>query len=714
LALAFFPQRPRWRTAAEALLRPYGQILFSRDLGVGALVLAAIATTPRLALATLGAVLVAALGTLLFGLGGRAVREGGVGCIAVLTTLALAIFSPGGGTPLALIIFAALFSLLFAASFQAVWSNVALPTHALPFVAATWLVHLAARAMPEGGSLAALAEPAAWLPQAWLAPSWLDLPAALVFGHGKATGLFILAALLLHSRIGFLLAFVGAAVVAGLRLWLRADAAWSLMDITAFFNGMLAALAIGGVWFVPQPSSVLLAAVSAGASAIFAYALFPVLGAWSLPVVSLPFVVTVHLVLTAARMRQHDRWPRSTVPAERPEEALAHHLVRMRRFGNLAWLPFRLPFRGEWYVSQGHDGQHTHQGLWRHGLDFEGRTPDGKAHTGEGKELRDYVCYGLPVVAAGAGTVVLVEDGIPDNPPGEMNLQDNWGNAVVIQHGANLYSVCAHMQPKSIRVKVGDVVTPGMELGRCGSSGRSPTPHLHFQIQRSKPLGSPTIAFDFGDVMVRRGDQLEIGTHTVPEEGSYVRPVQRDDALARVMSWNPGMQFELVQEAGGRSEIAKVTVNLRGTRSLRSPRARLDYDAYDNGLVLVDYSGAADSLLRYLLLAFARLPFDPSPSLHWNDALSRRLFMPRWRRTLADLWMVLAPELGKLDVSYSMRREAGAVRIEGKAETWQSTALLSLDGKQHTLQIEHGGVHTRLLMKRLETSYGKNSKDVKS
>ncbi|MBN2577211.1 MAG: urea transporter [Deltaproteobacteria bacterium] len=701
---------PRWRVAAEVMLRPYAQILFSRDIGVGLLVLAAIACTPRLALATLAAIAIAGLGTLLFGLGGRTLREGGIGCIAVLTTLALAVFAPGGGPPVALVIFAALLSLLFAASFQAVFANVALPTHALPFIAATWLVHLAARAMPEAGSMAALAEPAAWLPRAWLQPSWLDIPAALVFGHGKATGSLIAAALLLHSRIGFLLACVGGLVVAGLRFWLRDPAAWSLMDITAFFNGILAALAIGGVWFVPQPSSLLLAAVSAGVSALVSYALFPVLGTWSLPVISLPFVVTVHLVLTAARMRQHDRWPRSTVPGDRPEEALAHHLVRMRRFGNLAWLPFRLPFRGEWFVSQGHDGQHTHQGLWRHGLDFEGRTPDGKAHTGEGKELRDYVCYGLPVVAAGAGTVTLVEDGIPDNPVGEINTQDNWGNAVVIQHGANLFSVCAHLLPKSIRVKVGDVVTPGMEIGRCGNSGRSPIPHLHFQIQRSRPLGSPTIAFDFGDVMVRRGAELEIGTHTVPSEGWFVRPVQRDDALARAMSWSPGTQFELVQGGNDRTEIAKVEVDLRGKRSLRSPRARLDFDAYDNGLVLVDYSGAADSLLRYLLLAFARLPFDPSPSLAWTDALSRRLFMPRWRRSLADLWIVLAPEFGKLDVAYSMRREAGAVRVEGKAETWQSTAVLSLEGKTHTIQIEHGGIRTSLLMKRLVPGYGEDGR----
>jgi hypothetical protein len=530
------------------------------------------------------------------------------------------------------------------------------------------------------------------------------VPAAIVFGHGMLPGLLILLAILVYSRIGFLLALVGTSVALGMRIWLRDGQTWSLMDTTAFFNAVLSAIAIGGVWFVPQPSSLLLAAASAGLSALFAYALFPVLGIVSLPVISLPFVLVVHLLLTAARMRQQDRWPRSTIPAERPEEALARHLVQVRRFGNLAWLPFRLPFRGEWFVSQGHDGGHTHQGLWRHGLDFEGRTPEGKAHTGEGKELRDYVCYGLPVVAAGTGTVALVEDGIADNRPGELNTRDNWGNAVVIAHGSSLYSVCAHLQPKSLRVKVGDVVTPGMEIGRCGNSGRSAVPHLHFQVQRSRLLGSPTVAFDFGDVVERKGDQIELRTHTVPAEETFVRPVQRDDQLARIMSWAPGMAFELSDTAGGRSERARVEIDLRGTRTLRSPRGRLSFDAYDNGLVLVDYSGKSDSLLRYLLLAWARLPFDQSANLKWADALSRRLFMPRWLRTLADLWVVLVPEFGKLDVEYVMRREEGRMRVEGRAETWRAISLLSLSGQAHTIEIEHARVRTVVTMKPVEAT----------
>jgi hypothetical protein len=170
------------------------------------------------------------------------------------------------------------------------------------------------------------------------------------------------------------------------------------------------------------------------------------------------------------------------------------------------------------------------------------------------------------------------------------------------------------------------------------------------------------------------------------------------------MSWAPGTAFELAEPATGRIERARVEIDLHGTRTLRSDQGRLTFDAYDNGLVLADYSGNAESLLRYLLLAWARLPFDLSANLQWTDALSRRLFVPSWLRFLADLWVVVVPEFGKMDVEYSMRREEGRVLIEGKAETWQARSRLSLSGEAHTIEIEHNGIRTEITMKPVDAT----------
>jgi len=482
---------------------------------------------------------------------------------------------------------------------------------------------------------------------------------------------------------------------------LRAGSPFSLVDTTAGFNAMLTAMAIGGLWFVPQPSAIALAIVSALVAAVGTYAFFPILAPFALPVVSLPFVLTVLAILAAARMREQDQHPRSTVPASHPEEALARHLVHLRRFGNLAWLPFRLPFRGEWFVSQGHDGEHTHKGPWRHGLDFEGPRVDGKAFRGEGKELRDFPCYGLPVVAAGSGTVALVEDGIPDNRVGEINPQDNWGNAVVISHGPTLFSVCAHLQPRSLKVKVGDVVTPGMEIGRCGNSGRSPIPHLHFQVQRSKHLGSPTIAFEFGDVIKRAGDSVELGTHLVPKQDDSVRPVQRDDALAKALTFMPGTTYELHAMPGNRRETARVEIDLQGRRHLRSPRGKLYFDAYESALVLTGYAGSPSSLLRFLLLSAARVPFDTAATIAWTDSLPRRLLLPRLLRGAFDLLAVVLPDLGRIDVAYHLKRDAGKATVSGTSASWTAESILDLDSGGQTITVLHQGAKTTVTLRKV-------------
>lgn len=672
----------RWRAPLEALLRPYGQIVFSRDLLPGALVLIGLLAFPRLAAATLLAVVTAHATAFGFGLGTASIRAGGHATSAVLATLALAAFAPGGGHPLVVVVVTSVLAVLLAASFEAVFAPVALPTHSLPFIAAAWIASLAARALPAAPIDVEWMTPLSFLPASWLAPSLLDVPAAILFTHGGVAGAMVLAAIAVHSRISLLLALIGGAVAWGMRLALRAELAWSATDTIASFNAILTAMALGGVWFVPQPSSLLLSAGGAAVSVVIAYAAGPVLGLAFLPVLSLPFVITTHLVLTAARRREADQRPRSTLPAERPEEALARHLARVRRFGDVAWLPFRLPFRGQWWVSQGWDGAHTHQGLWRHGLDFEVRDREGGAFAREGKALSDYHSYGLPVLASGLGTVVSVVDGVPDNPPGEVNSLDNWGNAVVIAHGAGLHSVYAHLQPNSIRVRAGELVAAGAEIARSGNSGRSPVPHLHFQVQRRPELGSPTVGVDFGDVVTHQGDELRLSGRVVPREGELVRPVLRDEVVARTLAFAPGSSWELRAD-DGRREQGRVELDLLGRRLLKTHLGQLVLDPHESGLVIVDFTGSPRSLLGLLLLALGRVPFDQAAGLVWEERLPQRLLSTGITRALADFFAVFAPDAGSLRVRFSSRREGGVLVIESQHERGSATARLSLGGAPH-------------------------------
>lgn len=150
-------------------------------------------------------------------------------------------------------------------------------------------------------------------------------------------------------------------------------------------------------------------------------------------------------------------------------------------------IPLSLPFRGQWSVFWGGStldvNQHVTHHSQRRAADLVVVDAAGKTHRGEGKNNTDYLAYGQDVLAAAAGTVITVIDGVPDNAPGSMNPYFALGNAVIVKHSDTLYSAYAHLKPSSLRTKVGAKVERGTLLGLCGNTGNSSEPHLHFQLQ---------------------------------------------------------------------------------------------------------------------------------------------------------------------------------------------------------------------------------------
>lgn len=112
--------------------------------------------------------------------------------------------------------------------------------------------------------------------------------------------------------------------------------------------------------------------------------------------------------------------------------------------------------------------------------------------TGSSK-LTDYGAYGIPVVAPATAEVAAAHDGEPDMTPGVVsnNLQAPAGNFVALRLATGTYLLIAHLKPGSLRVKKGERVTEGQELGRCGNSGNTSEPHIHLHHQRQDPSVFP-------------------------------------------------------------------------------------------------------------------------------------------------------------------------------------------------------------------------------
>lgn len=93
------------------------------------------------------------------------------------------------------------------------------------------------------------------------------------------------------------------------------------------------------------------------------------------------------------------------------------------------------------------------------------------------------------VVAAAGGEVVIAVDGHYDRCSGDLQSFEPScdghpirSNTVVIEHAHGWRTRYLHLMRGSVAVRVGDRVECDTPLGRVGSSGRSFTPHLHFEV----------------------------------------------------------------------------------------------------------------------------------------------------------------------------------------------------------------------------------------
>lgn len=116
-------------------------------------------------------------------------------------------------------------------------------------------------------------------------------------------------------------------------------------------------------------------------------------------------------------------------------------------------------------------------------------------HDGTDIRLPDYVMMekGVAVLAAAAGTVLRVRDGMED-----VNLRvigreaikgREAGNAVIVDHGDGWETWYVHLKRGSVAVKPGQRVETGQRLGLVGLSGATEFPHVHFGVKHAgKPV----------------------------------------------------------------------------------------------------------------------------------------------------------------------------------------------------------------------------------
>ena len=434
-----------------------------------------------------------------------------------------------------------------------------------------------------------------------------------------------------------------------------------LLLITSF-NSILTSFALGGTLILISKKTVPLIVFSTLMIIVFTGFFGKLLMGYLLPVVVLPFNIVVLSVLYSLKFRkeQTDLVLLYFAPGS-PEENFYYHNNRKYRFERFKLLFTELPVFGEWFVSQGVNGKLTHKQRFKNAWDFVIKDNSNNVFSNSGDNLTDYLCYNLPVVAPLGGKVVNLVDNVPDNKVSEINIKNNWGNTIVMDHGSGLFSSLSHLKQKSFKFKLGDYVEKGEILAYCGNSGRSPYPHLHFQFQLTNKIGDKTFEFPISHFIEQKDDYYSLKTFDFPKENSKVSNIEVHKKIKKAFNFQIGDEFEIEYILNNEvlTEKWEVDVDINNQLFIKSNNnsTALLYQV-EKVFYITNFFGNKNSALYFFYLLALKVPFMYKNFLTWEDEYPLHLIDKSVIRFVSEFFLTLGEQIkSKVEYSYSLNKQ---------------------------------------------------------
>lgn len=628
----------------RSVLNSYTQIFFSDNNTFAVLLILVTFFDPVAGFSGMLCVVLSNIMAYLIGFNRQNIKSGFYGFNSLLAGLGLGVYYQLNVEFVFLLFFASLLTLFLTVALEGIIGKYGLPFLSLSFLAGFWMLSLAARNfshleisergifmlndMYRLGGLG-LVRIYMWFDQVPLHQSillYFRSLGAIFFQYHLFAGIIIAIGLLIYSRIAFLLTLTGFYAAYFFYYFIGADIG-QLTDSYIGFNFILSSIAIGGFFIISSRYSFLWVLLLTPVIAVLINAASVVLGVYQLPVYSLPFNIIVLIFLYVLKFRERFFHKPELVLIQHfsPEKNLYTQINNKERFRHVYYTPFSLPFWGEWTVTQGHDGEYTHKKDWRHAWDFEIKDEDNREFKGSGSSREDYYCFNKPVIAPFAGLVEEIIDEVDDNDIGEINTTQNWGNTIVIKHLEGLYSKLCHIKKGSFKVNKGDYVKSGDIIAYCGNSGRSPKPHLHFQIQATPFIGSKTLDYPLGHYILKNKNEFELRSFTKPHTGEIVSPVDRDPSLYKAFRFIPGQKFAYTVYSASGKEIKtyewEVVADIYNNTYIWCPatKSKIYFKVDDHILYFTAFTGKKNTLLYFFYLAFYKVLMGYYRNLKMTD-----------------------------------------------------------------------------------------------
>ncbi|MFM7021862.1 MAG: urea transporter [Flavobacteriales bacterium] len=559
----------------DGIVNSYAQIFFSNHKWFAYLLLLASFIDPYLGLSGLICATASVFFAKWMGFNLENIRSGMYSYNSILVGFAIGVTYEYNLPFFGILLLASLLTMLLTVWLSSLLAVYKVPFLSLPFMLGIWTIFLGAKGFNAiqysqdgiytindlysvwGPDMAKVIQDLSAIKLPLLIDIYLKSLGAIFFQYNLLVGILIAVGLLIYSRIAFSFSILG--FLTGYFFVQLFQGNMNELEYSYIgFNYILSSIALGGFFLVPSVRSYFLVMATAALIALSISALGKFFfGFFQLPIYSLPFSLVVMLLiyvfnnrysLNGLHLVQYQQYS--------PERNLYAFHNRLERFKNDTYFHIHLPFFGEWFVSQAHEGKITHKEDWKFAFDFVIVDETQKTFKTPGEQVTDFYCYNLPVLAPAAGYVVTVVDDIDDNAVGDINLGENWGNSIVIKHSDFLYSKISHIKKGSFKVKLGDYVKKGEVLASCGNSGRSPEPHVHFQLQASPYVGAKTLKYPLAYYIAKSNGKYSFHAFDYPQEGQSIFRITPTSLLVQSFSFVPGMMMEFaVDEDGVKSTV---------------------------------------------------------------------------------------------------------------------------------------------------------------
>lgn len=657
----------------KATYNSYGQIFFSMRTWFAVVVLMLSILDVRVGLGGLMAVVITNLLSHLLGFSKEKIANGVYGFNAAFMGMSLMFKFYLNSSFLLFYIFGVILSFLLTIWLETVLSKNKLPVLTLPFVITSFIIDLSFRSFANIELITQFDRFTVLLAKQMCVPWYglvhsldnIQLPqliyyyfktlASIFFTDSILVGILIFVALLIHSRIKSTVAFLGFFCAFAVSKIMGFD----LQQLTANLAGtnfIFWGMAIGSFFIIPNIHSYLLVAGLTPMLFLLYASIEILIAGIGLSSYTLSFsLITILLIYVFSHRLSNKFFVFPLIQYYNPEKTVYKSVNFLQRFGNDLPFKMKLPFLGEWTVSQGYNGKITHLGEWKNALDFVITDNENKTYSGLGTSKNDFYCYNKPIMAPADGYVYQISNITNDNNINEVNTKKNWGNTIIINHLNGLYTQISHLKKDSFKVNIGDYVTKGMVLASCGNSGRSPEPHLHFQVQLNPEIGAKTHPYPFGYYFEKTDGKPILRIGEIPTENSIIYNVDSLDLIHNTFDFKPGKELNV--KFNGEKLNWKVATNEYNQTYIFCEKSKSTAYFVNDGTMFyfTDFEGRKNSALYLFYRSCFRLLLAGERSINVKDSIPLLKELPLAVKWLQDLIAPIAL-LSRVDFSSQLHQ----------------------------------------------------------